>query len=145
MFVDCWKKIQPNSFNSFCSILATDLENMLSRKTRLKFQNAIKLGSHELTFNLQYQDRSKLFSAIISNTIWSRTLQKYLNLHYYLFFADGPLPSTLQEVSVPVINNTVCEGMYRIAGFIEHIPHIFICAGWPKGGFDSCEVIDSSI
>ncbi|XP_023290752.1 mucin-5AC [Orussus abietinus] len=54
-------------------------------------------------------------------------------------YDDGPLPSVLQEVSVPVINNTVCEAMYRNAGYVEHIPHIFICAGWRKGGFDSCE------
>ncbi|XP_074042438.1 uncharacterized protein [Leptinotarsa decemlineata] len=54
-------------------------------------------------------------------------------------YEDGPLPSILQEVSVPVINNTVCESMYRAAGYIEHIPHIFICAGWRRGGFDSCE------
>lgn len=31
--------------------------------------------------------------------------------------------------------------MYRSAGYIEHIPHIFICAGWKKGGYDSCEGI----
>lgn len=55
------------------------------------------------------------------------------------FDLDGPLPSVLQEVSVPVINNTICESMYRNAGYIEHIPHIFICAGWRKGGYDSCE------
>lgn len=55
-------------------------------------------------------------------------------------FIDGPLPSVLQEVTVPVINNSVCETMYRAAGYIEHIPDIFICAGWKKGGFDSCEV-----
>ncbi|PNF43462.1 hypothetical protein B7P43_G10804 [Cryptotermes secundus] len=54
-------------------------------------------------------------------------------------YEDGPLPSVLQEVSVPVINNSVCETMYRSAGYIEHIPEIFICAGWKKGGFDSCE------
>lgn len=54
-------------------------------------------------------------------------------------YEDGPLPSVLQEVSVPVINNTICETMYRNAGYIEHIPHIFICAGWKKGGYDSCE------
>ncbi|XP_044745027.1 serine proteinase stubble isoform X2 [Coccinella septempunctata] len=54
-------------------------------------------------------------------------------------YEDGPLPSVLQEVSVPVINNSVCESMYRSAGYIEHIPHIFICAGWRRGGFDSCE------
>lgn len=57
----------------------------------------------------------------------------------FLHIPDGPLPSILQEVSVPVINNTVCESMYRAAGYIEHIPHIFICAGWRRGGFDSCE------
>ncbi|EDV35939.2 uncharacterized protein Dana_GF12723 [Drosophila ananassae] len=54
-------------------------------------------------------------------------------------YEDGPLPSVLQEVAVPVINNTICESMYRAAGYIEHIPHIFICAGWKKGGYDSCE------
>ncbi|XP_047103197.1 serine proteinase stubble isoform X3 [Schistocerca piceifrons] len=54
-------------------------------------------------------------------------------------YEDGPLPSVLQEVSVPVINNTLCESMYRSAGYIEHIPEIFICAGWQKGGSDSCE------
>lgn len=57
----------------------------------------------------------------------------------FFMAADGPLPSVLQEVSVPVINNTLCEGMYRNAGYIEHIPHIFICAGWKRGGYDSCE------
>nr|CAD7264471.1 unnamed protein product [Timema shepardi] len=60
-------------------------------------------------------------------------------LTFELVCPDGPLPSVLQEVSVPVINNTVCETMYRSAGYIEHIPEIFICAGWRKGGFDSCE------
>ncbi|GLH00890.1 Putative trypsin-like serine protease [Gryllus bimaculatus] len=54
-------------------------------------------------------------------------------------YEDGPLPSVLQEVSVPVLNNSACEAMYRQAGYVEHIPHIFICAGWRKGGFDSCE------
>ncbi|KAK9873962.1 hypothetical protein WA026_002313 [Henosepilachna vigintioctopunctata] len=54
-------------------------------------------------------------------------------------YEDGPLPSVLQEVSVPVINNSICESMYRSAGYIEHIPHIFICAGWRNGGYDSCE------
>ena len=56
------------------------------------------------------------------------------------FIAEGPLPSVLQEVSLPIINNDECEGMYRDAGYIEHIPNIFICAGYKKGGKDSCEV-----
>jgi hypothetical protein len=50
----------------------------------------------------------------------------------------------MQEVSVPVIENAHCETMYRSAGYIEHIPNIFICAGWKKGGFDSCEVRNQS-
>ena len=54
--------------------------------------------------------------------------------------SDGPLPSTMQEVDLPIINNTMCESMYRDAGYVEHIPEIFICAGYAVGGKDSCEV-----
>lgn len=46
----------------------------------------------------------------------------------------------MQQVSVPVINNTDCENMYRRAGYVEHIPNIFICAGYADGKRDSCEV-----
>ncbi|KAM3955977.1 serine protease notopleural [Aphomia sociella] len=54
-------------------------------------------------------------------------------------YDEGPLPSVLQEVQVPVINNTACESMYQEAGYNEHIPNIFICAGRRRGGADSCE------
>jgi len=54
-------------------------------------------------------------------------------------YEDGPLPSTMQEVDLPIINNTMCESMYRDAGYVEHIPDIFICAGYAVGGKDSCE------
>ncbi|XP_059062512.1 serine proteinase stubble [Achroia grisella] len=54
-------------------------------------------------------------------------------------YDEGPLPSVLQEVQVPVINNTACEAMYKAAGYNEHIPNIFICAGKQRGGADSCE------
>lgn len=46
----------------------------------------------------------------------------------------------MQKVTLPIINNTECELMYEKAGFREHIPHIFICAGYREGGKDSCEV-----
>jgi Trypsin len=57
----------------------------------------------------------------------------------FWYFLDGPLPSVLQEVTVPIIKNDICESMYRNAGYIEHIPHIFICAGHKQGSKDSCE------
>lgn len=83
------------------------------------------------------------FWRFISSTFdsWPRVIGLSLckHFHWFYFNLDGPLPSVLQEVTVPVINNSVCESMYRSAGYIEHIPHIFICAGWRKGGFDSCE------
>ena len=59
---------------------------------------------------------------------------------YSTLFTDGPLPAVLQEVDLPIINNTECEAMYEKAGFREHIPGIFICAGYKEGGKDSCEV-----
>ncbi|KAJ8704519.1 hypothetical protein PYW07_011707 [Mythimna separata] len=58
-------------------------------------------------------------------------------------FDEGPLPSVLQEVKVPVINNTACEAMYQAAGYNEHIPNIFICAGRSRGGADSCEASEA--
>ena len=57
-----------------------------------------------------------------------------------IIFLGGPLPPKMQQVSVPIINNTECEGMYRRAGYVEHIPDIFICAGYTEGKQDSCEV-----
>jgi len=54
-------------------------------------------------------------------------------------YEEGPLPSTLQKVPVPVITNAECEVMYRNAGYIEAIPNIFICAGYEAGKRDSCE------
>ena len=46
----------------------------------------------------------------------------------------------LQEVNLPIISNSQCEQLYENAGYKEFIPSIFICAGYQKGGQDSCEV-----
>ena len=46
----------------------------------------------------------------------------------------------MQNVPVPVIPNHDCEDMYKAAGYVEHIPNIFICAGYEEGKRDSCEV-----
>lgn len=65
---------------------------------------------------------------------------RLLNLPFSFIPLEGPLPDVIQEVSLPVITNKVCETMYREAGFVEDIPDIFICAGYGDGGKDSCEV-----
>ena len=53
----------------------------------------------------------------------------------------GKIPSILQEVSLPIINNDRCERRFLEAGYKLHIPYYtFICAGYKKGGKDSCEV-----
>lgn len=51
----------------------------------------------------------------------------------------GPQPPILREVMVPILNNADCERMYERAGQIQHIPHIFVCAGYQEGGKDSCD------
>jgi hypothetical protein len=39
------------------------------------------------------------------------------------FFTDGPLPSVLQEVDLPIMENTECESMYEKAGYrCEYFP-----------------------
>ncbi len=49
------------------------------------------------------------------------------------------MPSVMQEAIVPIIENKVCEKLFRKAGGHEDIPYVFICAGRPNGGLDSCD------
>ncbi|XP_067642393.1 serine proteinase stubble [Eurosta solidaginis] len=51
----------------------------------------------------------------------------------------GTLASVLQEVSVPIVSNGICESMFARAGRQESIPEIFVCAGYENGGHDSCQ------
>lgn len=41
----------------------------------------------------------------------------------------GVLPSVLQEVRVPIIDNDKCRNMFVSAGRNETIPDIFMCIG----------------
>lgn len=59
-----------------------------------------------------------------------------------IVFLGGVLPSVLQEVRVPIVSNDKCKGMFLSAGRHEYIPEIFMCAGYPEGGRDSCQVCD---
>ncbi|KAG2463838.1 PRS27 protease, partial [Polypterus senegalus] len=48
-----------------------------------------------------------------------------------------PYPGTLQQVQVPIINNTACNSMYKSIGMT--ITSDMICAGYAQGGKDSCQ------
>ncbi|XP_034943315.1 serine protease filzig [Chelonus insularis] len=52
---------------------------------------------------------------------------------------NGGVPSVLQEVQVPIIENSVCQDMFRTAGHSKLILDSFLCAGYANGQKDSCE------
>lgn len=52
---------------------------------------------------------------------------------------DGGVPSVLQEVQVPIMENHVCQEMFRTAGHAKVILESFLCAGYANGQKDSCE------
>lgn len=56
----------------------------------------------------------------------------------------GVLPSVLQEVQVPIVSNNKCREMFLATGRNENIPDIFVCAGYPEGRRDSCQVNKSA-
>ncbi|XP_026755331.2 serine protease filzig [Galleria mellonella] len=51
----------------------------------------------------------------------------------------GGVPTVLQEVQVPVIENSACQEMFLTAGHFKNILKSFICAGYANGEKDSCE------
>lgn len=54
---------------------------------------------------------------------------------------DGGVPSVLQEVQVPIMENAVCQEMFQTAGHSKLILESFLCAGYANGQKDSCEVL----
>lgn len=51
----------------------------------------------------------------------------------------GDVPNILQEVQVPIVTNGDCQKMYLYAGHEKMIRSHFVCAGYSRGGQDSCE------
>lgn len=47
----------------------------------------------------------------------------------------------LLQVQVPIVSNDKCKEMFLASGRHEFIPDIFLCAGYEKGGRDSCQVL----
>ncbi|XP_018393752.1 PREDICTED: uncharacterized protein LOC108772673 [Cyphomyrmex costatus] len=52
---------------------------------------------------------------------------------------NGGVPSVLQEVQVPIMENSVCQEMFQTADHAKLILDSFLCAGYANGQKDSCE------
>ncbi|KAL6261492.1 hypothetical protein P5V15_006581 [Pogonomyrmex californicus] len=52
---------------------------------------------------------------------------------------NGGVPSVLQEVQVPIMENSVCQEMFQTGGHSKLILDSFLCAGYANGQKDSCE------
>ncbi|CAG2177215.1 unnamed protein product, partial [Oppiella nova] len=50
----------------------------------------------------------------------------------------GERAAVLKEANVPIVSNKRCEEMFKSVGRHEAIPEILMCAGYDKGGPDSC-------
>ena len=46
----------------------------------------------------------------------------------------------LHRVQVPLMSGKECEKRFREAGYKLEIDKTIICAGWPEGGKDACQV-----
>ena len=57
-----------------------------------------------------------------------------------LHITDGPSPTVLHEVSVPIISNEECYEWFNEAGYSKPVPKTMMCAGFKEGGKDSCQV-----
>ena len=60
-----------------------------------------------------------------------------------ILFSGGSTPSVLQEITVPVIENPICQDMYYESHHKKIIKDSFLCAGYADGQMDSCDVSNS--
>ncbi|KAG8316927.1 Transmembrane protease serine 11D [Homalodisca vitripennis] len=92
----------------------------------LELESPIAFDSHIVPICMP-QDDDDFTGRMATVTGWGRL--KY----------GGGVPSVLQEVQVPVIENSVCQEMFHTAGHSKSIISSFLCAGYANGQRDSCE------
>ncbi|XP_028177828.1 serine protease lint, partial [Ostrinia furnacalis] len=92
----------------------------------LELESPIKFDAHIVPICMP-PDESDFTGRMATVTGWGRL--KY----------GGGVPAVLQEVQVPVIENSACQEMFQTAGHAKKILNSFICAGYANGQKDSCE------
>lgn len=51
------------------------------------------------------------------------------------------MSSQLHRVQVPLMSRAECEKRFQTAGYSIPIDKTKLCAGWPEGGQDACQVL----
>ncbi|XP_060532941.1 serine protease filzig [Cylas formicarius] len=92
----------------------------------LELDSPVKFDAHIIPICLP-RDGEDFTGRVATVTGWGRL--KY----------GGGVPSVLQEVQVPIMENHVCQEMFRTAGHTKVIMESFLCAGYANGQKDSCE------
>ncbi|XP_050558266.1 serine protease filzig [Spodoptera frugiperda] len=92
----------------------------------LELESPIKFDAHIVPICMP-PDEADFTGRVATVTGWGRL--KY----------GGSVPAILQEVQVPVIENSACQDMFQTAGHSKKILNSFICAGYANGQKDSCE------
>ncbi|XP_028141780.1 serine protease filzig [Diabrotica virgifera virgifera] len=92
----------------------------------LELEQPVQFDQHILPICLP-RDNEDFVGRMATVTGWGRL--KY----------GGGVPSVLQEVQVPIMENPVCQEMFRTAGHSKVILDSFLCAGYANGQKDSCE------
>lgn len=59
---------------------------------------------------------------------------------YVCHNAGETMSPKLHRVQVPLMNRAECEKSFRTAGYAVEIDKTKVCAGWPEGGKDACQV-----
>jgi len=55
-------------------------------------------------------------------------------------YDGGPEPSLLNQVDVPILSNSECNNLFKLAALDEHVSEdIWVCAGYREGGKDACD------
>nr|CAI5843291.1 unnamed protein product [Callosobruchus analis] len=92
----------------------------------LELEQPVQFDSHIIPICLP-RDGDDFTGRMATVTGWGRL--KY----------GGGVPAVLQEVQVPIMENHVCQEMFRTAGHSKVILDSFLCAGYANGQKDSCE------
>ncbi|XP_045483438.1 serine protease filzig [Harmonia axyridis] len=92
----------------------------------LELESTIKFDQHIIPICLP-RDNEDFTGRMATVTGWGRL--KY----------NGGVPSVLQEVQVPIMENSVCQEMFKTAAHSKVILDSFLCAGYANGQKDSCE------